>query len=65
MSLATFLFTGAAKVTTLESADLNAENSYEHPKAVAPVESTMTLSGAETSLELKPYSLTVLRIPMK
>ena len=56
---------GAAKVTTLESADLNAENSYEHPKAVAPVESTMTLSGAETSLELKPYSLTVLRIPMK
>jgi alpha-N-arabinofuranosidase len=56
---------GTATVTTLESADLNAENSYEHPKAVAPVESTMTLSGAETSLELKPYSLTVLRIPMK
>ena len=56
---------GTATVTTLESADLNAENSYEHPKAVAPVESTMTLSGAETSLELNPYSLTVLRIPMK
>ncbi len=56
---------GAAKVTTLASQDLDAENSYENPKAVAPVESTMALTGVETSVELKPYSLTVFRIPVK
>ena len=56
---------GTAKVTTLASSDLNAENSYDHPTAVAPVESTLTMSGAETAVELKPYSLTVLRIPVR
>lgn len=30
---------GTPKVTTLESADLNAENSFDHPKNVAPKDS--------------------------
>jgi alpha-N-arabinofuranosidase len=56
---------GAAKVTTLSSTGLDAENSYESPKNVAPVESTMALTGTETSVELKPYSFTVFRIPVR
>ena len=55
---------GTVRVITLASADLNAENSFERPKAVVPVESNM--EGAEDlEVDLKPYSLTVFRIQIQ
>ena len=55
---------GAAKVTTLESADLYAENSFEQPKAVAPQSSTVEMKSGVLSVQLAPYSVNVYRIPM-
>jgi len=57
--------TGTVKVVTLASSDLDKENSFEHPKAVSPVNSTMQLSSDDLSLELRPYSFTVYRIPVQ
>jgi alpha-N-arabinofuranosidase len=54
---------GTAKVTTLASADLNAENSFDHPTAVAPESSTVDARNGTFSVQLRPYSLTVYRIP--
>lgn len=56
---------GPAKVTTLGRADLNAENSFDHPKAVAPETSTLDVSSGTIPVELRPYSLTVYRIPLQ
>jgi alpha-N-arabinofuranosidase len=56
---------GTAKVTTLSSTDLNAENSFDKPKNVAPAETTLAINGGEIDLRLKPYSLTVYRIPIE
>ena len=55
---------GAAKVTTLGSADLNAENSLERPKNVAPKDSTIELKSGKIPAELAPYSVTVYRVPV-
>jgi len=55
---------GTAKVTTLESADLNAENSLDHPKNVAPKYSSMPVKSGKIPVALDPYSLTVYRIPV-
>jgi alpha-N-arabinofuranosidase len=52
-----------AKVTTL-SADLDAENSFDHPTAVAPQTSTEEVKSGKVSVQLLPYSVTVYRIPM-
>jgi alpha-L-arabinofuranosidase len=54
---------GTAKVTTLESADLSAENSFDQPKAVAPVSSTLDVTSGTIPVQLRPYSVTVYRIP--
>jgi alpha-N-arabinofuranosidase len=56
---------GATKVTTLASADLNAENSFDHPTAVAPEYSTLDLRSETISVQLRPYSVTVYRIPAR
>jgi alpha-L-arabinofuranosidase len=56
---------GTAKVTTLSSADLSAENSFDHPKAVAPEMSTLEVNSGTIPVELGPYSLTVYRIPLQ
>jgi len=53
---------GMAKVTTL-SADLNAENSFDHPTAVAPESSTLEVRSGIIAVQLRPYSATVYRIP--
>jgi alpha-N-arabinofuranosidase len=53
---------GAAKVTTLASDDLNAENSFEHPATVAPVASTLDVSSGKIEVRLRPYSVNVYRI---
>jgi alpha-N-arabinofuranosidase len=56
---------GTAKVVTLESTDLNAENSLDHPKNVAPKSSTLPLDSSTVSVQLNPYSVTVYRIPVR
>ncbi len=55
----------AAKVTTLASADLRAENSFDQPKKVAPQDSTIDLKPGKTPISLDPYSVTVYRIPIQ
>jgi alpha-N-arabinofuranosidase len=54
---------GTVKVTTLASSDLNAENSLDHPMAVAPESSTIELRSGTIPVQLRPYSITVYRIP--
>ncbi len=56
---------GTAKVTTLESADLSAENSFEHPKAVSPEASSVDMKSGTISVQLRPYSVNVYRISMQ
>jgi alpha-L-arabinofuranosidase len=55
----------SAKSTVLAAGDLNAENSLDQPKKIAPVESTVSVSGSEAQLSLPAYSMTVLRIPVR
>jgi alpha-N-arabinofuranosidase len=55
---------GMARVTTLGNADLNAENSFEHPTLVAPESSTLAVKSGTVPVHLHPYSLTVYRIPL-
>ena len=54
---------GTAKVTTLQSADLKTENTFDQPKAIAPVSSTLEVKSGTIDAQLLPYSLTVYRIP--
>jgi alpha-N-arabinofuranosidase len=55
----------SAKSIVLAAGDLNAENSLDQPKKIAPVESTISVSGSEAQLSLPAYSMTVLRIPVR
>ncbi len=56
---------GTVKVTTLQSADLSAENSFEHPTALSLQESTLEVNGGTISAQLRPYSASVYRVPTK
>lgn len=56
--------TPQGKVITL-SGDANAENSFEQPKLIAPVESTYAKFGKQFTYEFKPMSYTILRIKTK
>ena len=55
---------GTVAITTLESADLDAENSFEHPTSVAPESSSLEVKSGSIPVHLRPYSLTVYRIPV-
>jgi alpha-N-arabinofuranosidase len=55
---------GTARLTTLESADLEGENSFDHPTAIAPVASTIEIKSGEISAHLLPYSVNVYRVPV-
>ena len=55
--------TGTAKVTTLQSADLSAENSFDHPTAVAPESSALAVRSGTVAVQLRPFSVNVYRIP--
>jgi alpha-N-arabinofuranosidase len=57
--------TGTAKVITLGSADLNAENSFDKPENVAPESSSVEVKAGVVSVQLRPYSVTVYRIPVQ
>jgi alpha-N-arabinofuranosidase len=56
---------GTAQITTLANDDLKAENSFDHPTAVSPVSSTMQIKPGSVAVELRPYSVTVYRIPLQ
>jgi len=56
---------GTVKVMTLASADLNAENSFEHPTNVSPEASTLQVTTGSIPAQLAAYSVTVYRIPAK
>ena len=56
---------GSAKVTTLGTNDLAAENSFDHPTNVAPESSTLSVTSSTIPVMLSPNSVTVFRIPMK
>lgn len=53
---------GVVKITVLRGADLNAENSFDYPKAVAPEAATAKVKSGRILVELKPYSVNVLRV---
>lgn len=55
---------GTARVTTLASADLKAENSLDKPKNIAPQDSTLSVKDGRITTQLKPYSVTVFRVPV-
>jgi|tagenome__1003787_1003787.scaffolds.fasta_scaffold20922375_2 alpha-N-arabinofuranosidase len=55
---------GTAKVTTLESADLQAENGFDRPTHVAPKYSTLDVKTSAMPVRLDPYSVTVYRVPI-
>lgn len=56
---------GQAKVTTLGSADLKAENSFDRPRNVAPEYSTFEVKSGVIPISLSPSSVTVYRIPFQ
>jgi alpha-L-arabinofuranosidase len=56
---------GTAKGITLAGADLNAENSFEHPKAISPEAYTLEVKSGTISVQLRPYSVNVYRIAMR
>jgi alpha-N-arabinofuranosidase len=57
--------TGNVEVTTLHSDDLDAENSFEHPATVAPESSTLKMSAGKLQARLRPYSVSVYRVPLR
>ena len=49
----------------LQSSDLKAENSLDHPTKIAPVERQLPVPAGEFVYKFMPHSLTVLRIPSR
>jgi alpha-L-arabinofuranosidase len=53
---------GTGKHILLESQSLTAENSFEEPHNIVPVEKKLEWKGKKISLSLKPHSFSVIRI---
>ncbi len=53
------------KVTTLQSSDVNAENSFDHPQAVAPQQSTAEIRSGAMTVDLLPSSVNIYRIKLR
>ncbi len=56
---------GMAKGFELSSDDKMAENSLSHPKKVSPVPVSASVIDGKVKFEAKPYSLTILRVPIR
>ena len=56
---------GTVKVSTLASADLGAENSFAHPQNVAPQPGIIEIKDGKISADIRPYSVTVFRVPIQ
>jgi len=65
IQLAGLTSSATVQVTTLASPDLTAENSFDHPTAVAPANSTTQLNSGAIAAQLPAYSVTVYRVPMQ
>lgn len=50
------------KVTTLSAIDDNMENSFDNPRAIYPVDDTITINRNKFTYSFKPYSYTILRL---
>lgn len=57
-------FDKKARVTVLQSTDMNAVNSLDQPKAVSPADSEMDVSGKKLNITAAPHSFTVVRVKM-
>ncbi len=55
---------GAIKIASLATSDLNAENSFDHPQALAPTSSTAEMQHGTITLQMPAYSLNVYRISL-
>ena len=51
-----------AKWILLNSQDLNAVNSIENPRGVAPIEKSIAVKGKNIELALPPYSLSIIKV---
>jgi alpha-L-arabinofuranosidase len=56
---------GTVKVTTLASADLNAENSFAEPHHIAPESTTIPVNSGFVPVNLRPFSVSVFRVPVQ
>ena len=56
---------GTGRAFVLQSEDMKAENSLDHPTKVSPAEQPLPVSTGEFSYKFLPHSFTVLRIPGK
>jgi alpha-L-arabinofuranosidase len=56
---------GRAKLEILRHDDPMAENTLENPKNVAPKQSEQSYAGGTLKYEAKPYSLGIIRVPLK
>jgi alpha-N-arabinofuranosidase len=52
------------KVCTLQSDDLSAVNSLDAPHNVRPKQSAIKIKGKTIHLQLKPYSINVIRVKL-
>lgn len=52
------------KLTLLQSNQLDAANSFDHPDLVAPKESTVSVKNKKIAFLALPYSFSVLRLPL-
>jgi alpha-L-arabinofuranosidase len=57
-------FDKKAKVTVLQSNDMNIVNSLDQPKALSPADSEMDVSGKKLNITTAPHSFTVVRVKM-
>lgn len=57
-------FDKKAKVTVLQSTDMNAVNSLDQPKALSPADSELEVSGKKLNITAAPHSFTVVRVKM-
>lgn len=64
VDIAGFKGSGIASITSLSNPDLNIVNSLDQPENIKPETKEMRLNEKNISLNLKPYSFTVLRIPI-
>ncbi|UEG54007.1 alpha-L-arabinofuranosidase [Mucilaginibacter daejeonensis] len=56
---------GAGKLYAMADNDVNAVNNFEKTRNVAPAEEKFSAKGRDLKLSLKPYSFTVIRLPLK
>jgi alpha-N-arabinofuranosidase len=55
----------SGRAIVLANGDLRAENSFEQPRRISPVETTIPLAAPEIPIELPANSVTALRIPCR